>query len=90
MPGVVFHGSGSVFDPVKRKFLHFVNGIYETQDAREIALLAKTFSHNCGEVKRNETVIAKTIPEEVYPESIPDEVNDKPKRGRKPNANRDN
>ena len=72
---VLFRGSGLAWIPSKHRSVRFVDGVYSTDDADEIAVLAKTYDHD--------------IPAKVESEIIPDEVKteaDKPKRGRKPNV----
>lgn len=76
MAGVVFYGSGIVLIPGTGKFVRFNNGEYATVDPLEISLLAKKYKHNTQVI-------------DLYEE--PKEIEDKPKRGRKPkNADRDN
>ena len=80
---VLFRGSGLVWIPAKHRSVRFVDGVYSTDDADEIAVLSKKY----------ETI--SDIPAKVITDIIPVEVSDfiedaKPKRGRKPNAVRDN
>lgn len=76
---VLFRGSGLAWIPSKHRSVRFVDGVYSTDDADEIAVLSKIYDH--------------VLPAKVETQNIPDEVKtepDKPKRGRKPNADRDN
>lgn len=78
---VLFRGSGLAWIPSKHRSVRFVDGVYSTDDADEIAVLSKYYEHD--------------IPKKVFPEDIPDGVNytpreSAPRRGRKPNAVRDN
>lgn len=74
---VLFRGSGLAWIPSKHRSVRFVDGAYSTDDADEIAVLAQKYEHDTS---------AKVQPDEVIeaPEAV------KPKRGRKPNADRDN
>lgn len=52
MGAVVFYGNGSVWDAEKHEVLcRFVDGKYETKDAREIGILSASFPHDASEVK---------------------------------------
>ena len=74
MAGVVFYGSGAVYVPDKNYFIRFKDGKYETVHADEIRLLAKKYPHDGVEPKQ-EQIAFETVEE-------------KPRRGRKPNAER--
>lgn len=92
MAGVMFYGSGAVYVPGSNKFIHFVDGQYETVDADEIALLAKKYRHDrpveslyvepidCSDDKFQLSI------ESILKNHIEVAINtdDKPKRGRKP------
>ncbi len=43
---VTFKGSGSVWIPSAHRFVRFVDGEYATDDANEIAVLAKKYEHD--------------------------------------------
>lgn len=78
---VLFRGTGLAWIPAKHRSVRFVDGVYSTDDADEIAVLSKYYEHD--------------IPKKVFSEDIPDGVNDTQRegahrRGRKPNAIRDN
>lgn len=68
---VLFRGTGLAWIPAKHRSVRFVDGVYSTDDADEIAVLSKYYDHEIS-AKADDA----------------DEV--KPKRGRKPNAVRDN
>jgi hypothetical protein len=74
---VVFYGSGIVYIPGLRSFIKFIDGEYRTTNAEEIKTLAIQHRHDIPD--QDDTAENGEI--------IPDQV-DKPKRGRKPNADR--
>ena len=74
---MLFKGSGVVWIPAKHRSIRFVGGEYATDDADEIAVLSRNYESIPAKVE------SVNIPDEVKPEA------DKPKRGRKPNAERD-
>lgn len=76
---VLFRGSGLAWIPSKHRSVRFIDGVYSTDDADEIAVLAKKYEHE---------IPAKVEP--VADEAIEATEAVKPKRGRKPNADRDN
>src|SRR5574343_484742 len=57
---VLFRGSGLAWIPSKHRSVRFVDGVYSTDDADEIAVLAQTYEHD--------------IPNKVGSENIPDRV----------------
>jgi len=77
---VLFRGSGIVWIPAKHRSVRFVDGVYSTDDADEIAVVSRKYEHEIPNAVSNEDVPAKA--------DDADEV--KHKRGRKPNAIRDN
>jgi len=46
---VLFRGVGRVFIPEKNRFIRFVGGQYSTDDAAEIAVLARKYEHDAIE-----------------------------------------
>jgi len=70
---MTFHGTGSVWDVQRHRFLRFVNGSYTAQDEHEEAVLA-SFPHD----PVREPIIQPHV------EEIPE--GEKPKRGRPKNA----
>ncbi len=47
---VTFKGSGSVWIPATHRFVRFVDGVYSTDKADEIAVLADKYEHDVSEV----------------------------------------
>lgn len=88
---VLFRGSGIVWIPAKHRSVRFVDGVYSTDDADEIAVLSLKYEHEIPAVASN-VLNSENCNEDnpliVLHNNMPDEV--KPKRGRKPNAVRDN
>lgn len=67
---VTFKGSGSVWIPATHRFVRFVDGVYSTDKADEIAVLAAKYEHDVGEiVASNEESVVEA-----------------PKRGRRPKS----
>lgn len=47
---VTFKGSGSVWIPATHRFVRFVDGVYSTDKADEIAVLAAKYEHYVSEI----------------------------------------
>lgn len=74
---VVFYGSGVVYIPGRRSFIKFIDGKYSSNDSEEIKTLSIKYRHDIP-VQDDSAENGEIIPDQV----------DKPKRGRKPNADR--
>ncbi len=96
---VLFRGTGLAWIPAKHRSVRFVDGVYSTDDADEIAVLSLKYEHYLtgkdyedakgkmqGHWHDTSNMDATTIPDGIN--STP--LESAPRRGRKHNAVRDN